>query len=159
MSFFDTKSGNVSYDNKIVYNFYRTTVNKNEIQSPVTNTSVNYYKAAFLNNGAEPNFYYTNNGSTDSYVTKNIYFFGLLHNNITNISDKNPNIIGELVIELSSSASNAAYVCFLLEKPPPYGAPPTGDIDNLLGLASSTAAITTDVVINNSITSQETAIV
>lgn len=159
MSFFDTKSGNVSYDNKIVYNFYRTTVNKNEIQSPVTNSSVNYFKAAFLNNGAEPNFYYTNNGSTDSYVSKNVYFYGLLHNNITGISDNNPNMIGELVIELTSSSSKPAYVCFLLEKPPPYGAPPTGDIDNLLGLASSTAAITTDVVINNSITTQETAIV
>lgn len=159
MSFFDPKSGNVSYENKIVYDFYRTTVNKNEIQSPATNSSVNYYKAAFINNTAEPNFYYTNNGSTDSYVTKNIYFFGVLHSNITGISDSNSNIIGELVLELTSSSSKTAYVCFLLEKPPPYGAPPTGDIDNLLGLANSTAAITSDIVINNSITSQETAIV
>jgi len=160
MSYFDPKSGNVKYDNKIVYDFYRTTVNKNEIESSVTNTSVNYFKAPFVNNSSNPNFYYTNDGTTKSYFTKNIYICKLLHNNIIGITDSNTNIIGELVIELqSTTSSEKCYVCFVLEKPPMYGAPPTGDIDSLLGLPKKDDSLSADIVLNNSISTQETAIV
>jgi hypothetical protein len=83
----------------------------------------------------------------------------LIHNNITDNTDKNSNIIGELVIELKSTSGDKSYVCFLLEKPPPYGSPPSSDVDKLLSLTTSNGPLTTDIVINSSITSQQTAIV
>jgi len=157
MAYFDPKT-NVNYDNKIVYDLFTTSINKNEVQSPSSNSSINYFKVPFYNGTPNPNFYYTSGGVTNNYVTKNIYIFGLLHNNITGITDKNPNIIGEVVIELSSTSAGSAYLCLLLEKPPPYGAPPSGDIDSILALPKSNN-YTLNVSLNNSITSQENAIV
>ena len=158
MSYFNpTASDKINYDNKIVYDFYRTTVNKSEVQRNAPN--MNYFKAPFGNNASNPNFFYTSNGTTTKYSTQNVYIYGSIHNNITGISVDNNRIIGELLIELQSAKGDKAYVCFLLEKPPPYGSPPTGDIDNLISLPDQSNSLSTDIVLNNSISTQETAIV
>jgi len=149
---------NINYDNKIIYDFSRISINKNEVQSPNTNTSINYFKVPYINKSSNPNFYYTSEGVTKSYDSKNLYIYGLLHNNIIGISDKNPNIIGELVIEMKST-TDTAYLCFLLEKPPPYGAPPSSDVDKILALNKKDSDIVVEVVLNNNITTQENAIV
>jgi len=155
MSYFDPTQ-NIAYNNKILYDFFKTTIQKNEIQSPDTNSSINYFKVPYVNNSSNPNFYYTKNGTTISYSIQNLYIFGLIHNNITGVSD-NKNIIGELVIELNST-SGKCYVCFLLQKAPIYLGSTNGDIDLLLKLKNNTDDLAMDFTMNSFINNQESVI-
>jgi len=156
MSHFD-KTKNIAYNNKIIYDFFKTTIQKNEIQSPDTNSSINYLKVTYENNSSNPNFYYTNNGSTDSYKVKNLYIFGLIHNNITGVSDNNKNLIGELVIEMNST-SGKCYVCFFLQKSAINLLSTSGDIDHLLKLKNNTDELVMDFTMNNIINNEESVI-
>jgi hypothetical protein len=156
MSYFD-KTQNIAYNNKIIYDFFKTTIQKNEIQSPDTNSSINYLKVTYENNSSNPNFYYTNNGITDSYKVKNLYIFGLIHNNIIGVSDKNKNLIGELVIEMNST-SGKCYVCFFLQQATINLLSTTGDIDRLLKLKNNSDELVIDFTLNNIINNQESVI-
>jgi hypothetical protein len=156
MSYFEPTK-NIAYNNKIIYDFFKTTIQKNEIQSPYTNSSINYLKVTYENNSSNPNLYYTNNGSTDSYKVKNLYIFGLIHNNITGVSDNNKNLIGELIVELNST-SGKCYVCFFLQQATINLLSSTGDIDRLLKLKNNTEDLAMDFTMNNIINNQESVI-
>jgi hypothetical protein len=156
MSYFEPTK-NIAYNNKIIYDFFKTSINKNEIQSPATNSSMNYFKVPYVNNSSNPNFYYTNNGTTTSYTIKNIYIYGLIHNNVTGITDSNKNIVGELVVELNST-SGKSYACFLLQKTPIYVASITGDVDFLLKLQNNTDVLAMDFTLNSYINNQDSVI-
>jgi len=97
-----------------------------DIKTNASSNGSNYYKIAF-DNVSDTNFYYSILTPT-TYTAKNIYLYGLLHNNITGKTDSNsntvippnppnlPSYIGELVIEhTNSSNSNSVYVFYLLQ--------------------------------------------
>ena len=91
MSYFDT-TANIAEDDKIVYDYSRTTLNKSEIRS----AGQKYFSIPFIRNKVDPDMVYTMNGENHKYKTREIYIFGLIHNNITNITTTDPSIIGEL---------------------------------------------------------------
>ena len=74
-------------------------------------TSSNSYQATYYNDPA------TNSNS--HYKLTNLYFYHLIHNNITGVTTdtgKLDNIIGELVLELvNPSNSSKMYLCFLIQ--------------------------------------------
>ncbi len=74
-------------------------------------TSSNSYQATYYNDPA------TN--SNANFKLTNLYFYHLLHNNITGVTTdtgKLDNIIGELVLELNNSTdSTKLYLCFLIQ--------------------------------------------
>lgn len=51
------------------------------------------------------------------FTARHIYLYGLLHNNITNFSDNNKSIVGELVIEHrpKTAVNQKIFTCYLLE--------------------------------------------
>ena len=135
MSFFKLDyTANISDDN-IKYIYTGTSVNKRDITEhsndeqinsikkadlpetegkriPVKNT---FYKINFANR--EPNFTFA--GMTpSSYVANTMYLYGLLHRNISGVTTKNGNIIGEIVIEHANANKQAqkVFTCFLVEE-------------------------------------------
>jgi len=86
--------------------------------SPVS--SLYYYKIPYPTDNDTRLTYY-DRGTPVLYKPKNLYLYGLLHNNITGLttekSDPNKNIIGETVIEYASSSTNSKlFLCVLLKK-------------------------------------------
>jgi hypothetical protein len=135
MSFFKLDdTANISDDN-IKYIYTGTSVNKRDITEhsndeqlnsikkadlpetegkriPVKNT---FYKINFVNR--EPNFTFAGM-SPSSYVANTMYLYGLLHRNISGVTTKNGNIIGEIVIEHANANKQAqkVFTCFLVEE-------------------------------------------
>ena len=74
-------------------------------------TSSNSYQATYYN--------HPTTNSNAHYKLTNLYFYKLIHNNITGVTngtDKLDNIIGELVLELNNSSdSTKLYLCFLIQ--------------------------------------------
>jgi len=66
-------------------------------------------------NGSDTNIYYSSL-TPDKYTAKRVYLYGILHNNITGMTDSNQ-CIGELVIEHTNNSSfnNKVYTCYLLK--------------------------------------------
>jgi len=74
-------------------------------------TSSNSYQATYYN--------HPTTNSNAHYKLTNLYFYQLIHNNITGITNgtgRLDNIIGELVLELNNSSdSTKLYLCFLIQ--------------------------------------------
>jgi hypothetical protein len=145
-----------SSQEKILYDYPTITVQKSEIKGPHNLSSQNHFSVPYINQTATPNFEYTTVTSTtpETYAVKNIYFFGLLHNNILNITngkDSDPNIIGELVIEHNSiTTRNTLYTCHLLKKYNPGQTQLGTDIDTIIDLMDS-PSINASIILNSSI--------
>jgi hypothetical protein len=92
-----------------------TVINPNDIEVESNRISIKskFYKVAF--NNKESNFTYKPLNPS-SYIATNIYLYGLIHNNIKNITTGDHNVVGELVIEhISHTNPNIKlYTCFLL---------------------------------------------
>lgn len=103
----------INYDNRIVYNYPKISINKNEITATPTKLEM-----TFFNGSTDPNIIYTLRGANTVYNHTKAYFYKLIHDNIgevTNSSDA-ANKYGELIIEHKPPGStNKTFVCFLLE--------------------------------------------
>lgn len=141
---------------KILYDYKSINIIKNEIREPGNISSHNYFSVPYINQTSTPNFEYTKVSSTkpETYSVKNIYFYGLIHDNIKGLTtgaDADKNIIGELVIEHSSlSSRNKLYTCHLLKKYNPGQTQIGSDIDLIMDLKDSDA-INAAIVLNSAI--------
>lgn len=155
MSYFSL-TDNINSKDQLVYNYFSTQINQSDIlTNPDENGDDTYLKTAFTNTSPTNNLIYTGN-SQKNYGTTNLYIYGLLHNNITGFDSSK--IVGELVLEHNMSG-NYAYSCFFLTQNSDTNAP-TNDIDNIFYLnASTSSAISDDIVLNNIIPSQSNCIV
>jgi hypothetical protein len=99
---------------KTIYNFQDTNVTVSNISNN------NYFKVTLPDSStSKSSFIFTNNNGSTSYLTNNLYIYRLLHKNISGVTDTTSTIIGELVIELTSTTNSTnAYLCFLLEQYP-----------------------------------------
>jgi len=154
MSYFDT-TANIAEDDKIVYDYSRTTLNKSEIRS----AGQKYFSIPFIRNKVDPDMVYTMNGENHKYKTREIYIFGLIHNNITNITTTDPTIIGELVIKSIDNNNNPQYSCYLLKAPHSGTDGVSTDLDTILYLLDEKSQLTADVTLNSTIVTQNSCIV
>ena len=103
----------INYDNRVVYNYPKTSINKNEITATPTKLEI-----TFFNGSTDPNIIYTSRGANTVYNHSKAYFYNLFHDNIgevTNGRDASTKY-GELIIEHKPPGStNKTFVCFLLE--------------------------------------------
>lgn len=133
-------------------------------------SSLKYYVINFpTNNGST--FTYTSNGMPTAYTAESIYIFGVLHNNITDITTRNPNIAGELVVQYSNNndQSKKLYACFLISESDgseSYSAPGNNDIDNIIGMISTKGEAGSanyisqvDTNLNNTIPTQDNCLI
>jgi hypothetical protein len=101
--------------NNIIVNLPNKDIYKNDITKiNIDNNIKNYYEITY--NADNPNFQ-SSLLNSNSYKSTKMYVFGLLHNNIINITNtSNTDIIGELVIEHKDNNNYNLYTCFLLKK-------------------------------------------
>ena len=153
-----------SNQEKILYDYPTITIQKSEIKGPHNISSQNYFSIPYINQTPTPNFEYTpiNATTPETYAVKNIYFFGLLHNNIQGVTtgrDSDPNIIGELVIEHSSiTTRKSLYTCHLLKKYNPTQTQLGTDIDSIIELMDADG-INTSIILNSAISKADKYIV
>jgi hypothetical protein len=153
MSFFDLKNDKYTVKDEVVYDYRnvsiyssdvsKRTTNSNNKSGPVEETPINgkripvknaYYSISFPNKS--PNLTYSKINPS-SYTATHLYLFGLLHNNIQDISVSTDNVVGELVIEHTTNQppNRKIYTCFLLKR---SSADSNNDIDKLVEIANGT---------------------
>ena len=131
MTTISTSTAKNSKNLKIVYSFQDSNVTLTNISSSGNSSnSTNFFKIYLPDKSSS--FIFTNDTGSTQYSTTNLYIHRLIHNNIAGVTDKTSTIIGELVIELTSSTNNSkAYLCFLLENIDGTN-PNANDIDDIL---------------------------
>lgn len=135
---------NINYNNRIVYNYPKISINKNEITATST-----IFEMTFYNGSTDPNIIYTLDGANTVYNHTKAYLYRLVHNNIIGITDGNDavNKYGELVIEHKPPGStNKIYVCFLLEY---IDTDAVTDIDTMINFKNQTALMHTSIDLNS----------
>lgn len=143
-----------SKQEKLLYDYKSINVLKNEIKEPGNISSQNYFSIPYINQTSTPNFEYTTAVSSivEMYKVKNIYFFGLIHDNIVGVTtgvDADKNIIGELIIEhISTTGQKLLYTCHLLKKYNPGQTQIGSDIDTIIDLKDSDA-LNASIVLNS----------
>jgi len=119
MAFFDKKSATPVNPSFLSYSFPNTTLfNKDQWQKKqLTVTTSNYYYEIVYPSTNDSKLTYFDKGTPTGYSPTTMYIYGLLHNNINGITtDPESNIVGETVIEFTTSSSyNKLYLCILLK--------------------------------------------
>jgi len=115
MSNFDQSSYKTIDSNNISVDIPSKDIFKTDItQKNIDNNIKKYYEIQYKTNTAA---FQTSLLNSNSYKVNKIYIYGLLHNNIINITNtSNTDIIGELVIEYIDNNNYKLYTCFLLKK-------------------------------------------
>jgi hypothetical protein len=160
MSFFSLTDPNNPVNNvdKIVYNYFSTQINRSDISThPNAAGDDTYLEAPFPNTTASYNLVYTGGNGQKNYGTTKLYIYGLLHNNIKEVTTNNSNIIGELVLEHVMSTATA-YTCFFITQAAD-SSKPSNDIDNIYFLLSDANSVSANVVLNNLIPTQNNCII
>ena len=145
---------NINYDNRIVYNYPKISINKNEITATPTKLEM-----TFFNGSTDPNIIYTLDGANNVYNHAKAYLYKLVHKNIIGITDGNdaPTKYGELVIEHKApGSSNKIYVCFLLEY---TDTDVVKDIDTMINFNNQNALTHTGIELNSVLPKQDGCIV
>ena len=107
-------SKNKEFDHHIVIDYQRVTINKNEVTIPTDGRGG--FSISYPNTSSENNFFYTDKGTQYNYMHTKMHVFKPIHSNITGVTTNNDNIVGELIIEhTTSSSQNKLYTCYLLE--------------------------------------------
>jgi len=120
-----------SYGSNLVYNSVISEVKPNNNKFYL---SMDYRFA----NGTTNVSYKDDYGDVINYTSNKLYMFGLLHNNISGITDTNTDVIGELIIEnIDIKTSTKLYTCFLIKQDlSPISK--SNDIDNIVAMHRST---------------------
>lgn len=134
------------HSKKLQYDYYSTTINKNEIVNAQPDSSYNL-QMTFVQPSSSPNFIYPD--ATHTYKTSTLHIFKLIHDNIIGttcqpngqlIQEDKSGIVGELVIEHKEiTGTNTLFVCFLLKvvATDKNDKTKTNDIDKLLNLQNT----------------------
>ena len=145
----------INYDNRVVYNYPKRSINKNEITSTPTKLEM-----TFFNGSTDPNIIYTLKGANTVYNHSKAYFYKLIHDNIAEVTNGNDAATkyGELIIEHKPPGStNKTFVCFLLEY---TDSDQTTDIDTMINFkATNKPIIYADVDLNSVIPKQDSCVV
>lgn len=114
---------------------YIKTVNAEKVTIPQA-LEIQYKPAS-----SSPNVTYPD--GTNTYAAQNLYFYGLIHNNILDVTCDsngaliNPGIVGELVIQNGKlTGGGKIYLCFLLatDETLPYLSITSNDIDRIISM-------------------------
>ena len=144
----------VNYENRVVYNYPKTSINKNEITATPTKLEM-----TFFNGSTDPNIIYTLHGANTVYNHSKAYFYKLFHDNIgevTNGSDAATKY-GELIIEHKPPGStNKTFVCFLLEY---TDSDQITDIDTMINFKTTANSLYAGVELNSVIPNQDSCVV
>ena len=105
---------NKEFNNHIVIDYPRVTLNKNEVTMPTDKRGG--FTVPYPNSSAENNFYYTEKVTQLNFMHKQMYINQTIHYNIDSITSNNDSIVGELIIEHHTlTSTNKLYSCYLLE--------------------------------------------
>ena len=98
-----------------------------EVEGEHIKTPKLYYDITLSNK--EPNLNYSALNPT-GFSAQHIYLYGLIHDNIANVTDTNKSIVGEMVIEHKpkTAVNQKIYTCYLLE----HDDKPSNDLDDLI---------------------------
>lgn len=157
MSNFDPQSSKKLATDKLNYNLtYPKSIFLSDIEPITALNGAQYYKIKY-DNETSINFSYDQLIPTN-YTAKFFYVFGLLHNNVTSLTDNvESNIIGELVVQCENTQnSNKVYICFLLQKNTtnPETAP-SNQLDDVIGMKlNGSPTKISSVILNNIIPNQ-----
>ena len=155
MSNFDPGK-NKDFENHIIIDYPRVTLNKNEAVVPTASTKG--FSISYHNSSSENNFFYTEKVTQSNYMHTKMYVHELIHYNITGVTTDNDNIVGELIIEhTTSSTQEKLYTCYLLETKSLLITDET-EIDKMLAITDSQST-TLDFELNAIIPKQESCIV
>lgn len=132
MSFFNLKECRTINKTELFYNYKPITIYNSDISEKTNNNDntimkkqntieksliqINniFYKIQV--NNKNNNFTYNVLKPSD-YTLSNIYLYGLIHNNISDITTNDDDIVGEIVLEHTSSETNSKiYVCVLIRR-------------------------------------------
>lgn len=145
----------INYDNRVVYNYPKRSINKNEITSTPTKLEM-----TFFNGSTDPNIIYTLKGANTVYNHSKAYFYTLIHDNIGEVTNGRDAArkYGELIIEHKPPGStNKTFVCFLLEY---TDSDQITDIDTMINFkATNKPIIYADVELNSVIPKQDSCVV
>ena len=145
----------INYDNRVVYNYPKIRINKNEITATPTKLDMIFY-----NSSTDPNIIYTSRGANTVYNHSKAYFYKLIHDNIGEVTNGRDAATkyGELIIEHKPPGStNKTFVCFLLEY---TDSDQITDIDTMInGKATSNLSLFIGVELNSVIPKQDSCIV
>ena len=113
MSNFDPGK-NKDFENHIIIDYQRVTLNKNEVSVP--NNGRGGLTISYPNTSSENNLFYTKKGTQHNYMHTKMHVYKPIHFNIEGVTTNNDNIVGELIIEHTTSINqNKLYTCYLLE--------------------------------------------
>lgn len=103
-----------------------------DVEGDYIKTPKTYYDITLSNK--EDNLNYSALNPT-GFAAQHIYLFGLIHDNIADITDNNSTIVGELVIEHrpKTAVNQKVYTCYLLEESDNE----PNDMDNLISFINS----------------------
>lgn len=145
----------INYENRVVYNYPKRSINKNEITATPTKLEM-----TFFNGSTDPNIIYTLKGANTVYNHSKAYFYKLIHDNIGEVTNGNDAATkyGELIIEHKPPGStNKTFVCFLLEY---TDSDQITDIDTMINFkTASKLSLYSDVELNSVIPKQDSCVV
>jgi hypothetical protein len=145
----------INYDNRVVYNYPKRSINKNEITSTPTKLEM-----TFFNGSTDPNIIYTLKGANTVYNHSKAYFYTLIHDNIGEVTNGRDAArkYGELIIEHKPPGStNKIFVCFLLEY---TDSDQITDIDTMINFKTANKlSLYADVELNSVIPKQDSCVV
>ena len=147
---------NTEFNHHIVIDYQRVTLNKNEVSVP--NDGRGGFMISYPNTSSENNFFYTNQGTQYNYMHTKMHVYKPIHFNIEGVTTNNDNIVGELIIEhTTSSDQNKLYTCYLLETKS-LQITDENEIDRMLAI-NDRQEPTIEVELNSIIPKQESCIV
>jgi hypothetical protein len=156
MSIFHPSETTTEFNHHIVIDYQRVTLNKNEVSVP--NDGRGGFMISYPNTSSENNFFYTNQGTQYNYMHTKMHVYKLIHFNIEGVTTNNDNIVGELIIEhTTSSGQNKLYTCYLLETKS-LQITDENEIDRMLAI-NDRQEPTIEVELNSIIPKQESCIV
>lgn len=123
----------LNFDYSLGIDMYKLGSSGGITKAPTDIPTLFYYSIPYVNN--QPNLTYSNNGKLISYNAKTIYLFGLVHNNITGVTDNTSTAYnGEIIIEHIGNDGSTAYTCFFVNKAPING--PDNNVDKIIKLTN-----------------------
>ena len=147
---------NTEFNHHIVIDYQRVTISKNEATIPTDGRGG--FSILYPNTSSENNFFYTNQGTQYNYMHTKMHVYKPIHFNIEGVTTNNDNIVGELIIEhTTSSDQNKLYTCYLLETKS-LQITDENEIDRMLAI-NDRQEPTIEVELNSIIPKQESCIV
>lgn len=135
MSYFDSSNEATVYKQELNYTYDDFTLYKRDIATPKDFYTLPYIKFLYSYPTPHINMFFSKI-NPNAWITTNAYVMGLLHNNITGLTDDPTSIVGELVIEhkpMTNDNGKKIYTCFLIGPNADSSATlPKNDIDNII---------------------------